>query len=127
MKQDYTHSEYERFVSENHPLICSFLRERRLDQSEFYDVVVFGFLNAAGFFVGVRSGLCDVISTSRCKKIILYEKEGYFYRCSPYDYFSLEKMRLCQDAVEFEYHADTSEAVIERILEELNPQYAKSQ
>lgn len=29
-------------------------------------------LNQGGFFLGVRSGFCDIISTSNCKKIILY-------------------------------------------------------
>lgn len=77
------------------------------------------FLNAAGCFIGVRSGLCDVISASACKKIVLYEKEGFFYRCSPFEYFSLDKMGLCKDAVELEHSADEGEAVLSRVLGEL--------
>jgi hypothetical protein len=74
------------------------------------------FLNAAGYFIGVRSGLCDIISSSSCKKIILYEKDGFFYKCSPYDYFSLRKMNLCDDAVELEYGSDRKDKVLDEIL-----------
>lgn len=31
-------------------------------------------LDYAGGFIGVRSGFCDIISTSKCKKVILYPK-----------------------------------------------------
>lgn len=57
----------------------------------------------AGIFIGVRSGLCDIISSARCKKIILYEKNNFFYEGSTYDYFSLNKMRLCDNAYELIY------------------------
>lgn len=74
------------------------------------------FLNIAGYFIGVRSGLCDIISSSACKKIILYEKDGFFYKCSPYDYFSLRKMGLCDDLMEFEYRSDMKDEVLNAIL-----------
>lgn len=60
-------------------------------------------LDMAGFFIGVRSGLCDVISDSSCKKVIFYEKDGFFYQSSTFEYFSLRKMNLCNDALEIEY------------------------
>ncbi len=47
----YSKGEYDAFVAKNHPLILSFLRSRRLDESEFYDVVVFGFLKAADAYL----------------------------------------------------------------------------
>ena len=74
------------------------------------------FMDAAGCFVGVRSGLCDIISSSACKKIILYEKDGLFYGSSQYEYFSLAKMGLCDDAVEIEYRDDLKEYAIREIL-----------
>jgi hypothetical protein len=74
------------------------------------------FMNAAGYFVGIRSGLCDVISTSACKKILLYEKDSFFYKCSPYAYFSLNGMGLCADALELEYRADIKEQVLKQIF-----------
>ena len=38
---------YERFVSEHHDLVLSFLNSGGLDENDFYDVVIFGFLKAA--------------------------------------------------------------------------------
>lgn len=77
------------------------------------------FMNRAGCFIGVRSGLCDIISSSSCKKIILFEKDGFFYRCSPYDYFSLQKMGLCSDAIELEYRSDIGNEVLKQIVNAL--------
>ena len=64
------------------------------------------FVDAAGMFVGVRSGFCDIVSGCTAKKIILYDKRNRFYNCSAYEYFSLNKMGLCQDAIEIEYEHD---------------------
>lgn len=75
------------------------------------------FMDAAGYFIGVRSGLCDIISLSRCKKIILYEKQGFFYKCSPYEYFSLEKMGLCNDAIELEYQSGIKDDLLRDIFQ----------
>jgi len=75
------------------------------------------FMNTAGYFVGVRSGLCDIISSSSCKKVILYEKNGFFYKSSPYEYFSLSRMGLCDDALELEYSSDLRKQVLSKILE----------
>lgn len=77
------------------------------------------FMDEAGYFIGVRSGLCDVISSSNCKKVILYEKEGFFYKSSQYEYFSLVNMGLCDDAVEIEYHDDLKEDVLNEIFDAL--------
>lgn len=35
-----------RFAEENHPLVYVFLNERRLPESVFYDIVIFGYLRA---------------------------------------------------------------------------------
>lgn len=78
--------------------------------------IAIDFADAAGYFIGIRSGLCDVISSSSCKKIILYEKEGFFYKSSPYEYFSLNKMGLCNDAIEMEYRFDLKQDVMDVIL-----------
>lgn len=55
-------------------------------------------LDYAGGFIGVRSGLCDVISTSKCKKVILYPKVkskfNYSYHRSDVKYSGLEVMGL---------------------------------
>ncbi len=69
----------------------------------------------AGYFVGVRSGLCDVISSSQAKKIILYGHTNWFYNCRAYEYFSLNKMKLCNDAVEIEF-SGVSDSLVEEII-----------
>lgn len=73
-------------------------------------------LDTAGYFIGVRSGLCDVISDSSCKKVIFYEKHGYFYQSTTLEYFSLRKMNLCEDALEIEYkYSDNMSELLESI------------
>ncbi len=34
------------FAAEHHELVINFLRRRRLDMNDFYDIVVFGYLSA---------------------------------------------------------------------------------
>ncbi len=38
--------EQQRFAAEHHGLVFSFLRSRELEESDFYDVVIFGYLKA---------------------------------------------------------------------------------
>ena len=77
---------------------------------------VIDFVEMAGCFIGVRSGLCDIISSASAKKIILYPQGKIFRACSTYDYFSLNKMGLCEDAVELEYGDDGYEKLLEQVL-----------
>lgn len=49
------------------------------------------FLNYAGGFIGIRSGLCDIISSSSAKQLIIYECG---INAAKYEYFSLNKMGL---------------------------------
>lgn len=53
------------------------------------------FLDKAGGFIAFRSGLCDIVSGTTAKKVILYPPEKIFCNTTNYDYFSLEKMGLC--------------------------------
>ncbi|MCR3757800.1 ADP-heptose--LPS heptosyltransferase [Clostridium felsineum] len=52
-----------------------------------------GVIEYGGFFIGIRSGLCDLISSAKAKKIIIYpDKKSMFY--------SIEKMGLSDDVIE---------------------------
>ena len=73
-------------------------------------------IERAGYFVGIRSGFCDVISGAKAKKIILYDKANYFFNCSAYDYFSLRKMGLSDDAIEIEYDNTRISELEEEVL-----------
>lgn len=66
-------------------------------------------LEYAGYFVGIRSGLCDIISRSKCRKIVIYpqkaKKVNYSEHRSEIDFCGLKLMRLSDeedDLVELE-------------------------
>lgn len=51
-----------------------------------YDIVI-DFVNKSAGFIGMRSGLCDIISTTRSKMVVLYRKDSFLQ-------FSLKEMGL---------------------------------
>lgn len=57
----------------------------------------------AGYFIGIRSGFCDIISGADAKKIILYHARERFFNGSTYEYFNLKDMGLCEHAVEIQF------------------------
>lgn len=77
------------------------------------------FVEKAGFFIGVRSGFCDVISGADAQKVILYDAKNRFYNTSAYEYFNLRNMGLCWDAIEIQYRYDKLDSVISQILRTL--------
>lgn len=50
-------------------------------------------LNYAGFFVGIRSGFCDIICNTSAYKVIIYP-EYEIFNSSVYDFCSFEKMKI---------------------------------
>ena len=58
-------------------------------------------LEYCGYFIGVRSGLCDIISTAQCRKIILYpqkaEKVNYSEHRSEKEFSGFEVMGLVKE------------------------------
>lgn len=56
-------------------------------------------VEAAGTVIGLRSGLCDVIASAKAKKIILYP-DRFYGPDSFLNFFSLNRMELCDDAEE---------------------------
>lgn len=65
-------------------------------------------LEFAGTFIGMRSGFCDVISSAKCRKIILYPKRyekviDYDRHRSDRDFGGLKNMGLCEDVIEIEF------------------------
>lgn len=61
-----------------------------------------GIVETAGIFIGLRSGFCDVISSSKAKKIILYPDRVY-QGGSFIEFHSLKNMELCEDSEEKVY------------------------
>ena len=61
------------------------------------------FYNLIVIIISIRSGLCDIISGTECRKIILYPEGKKTDGISSYkEFFSLEKMGICSDAIEIE-------------------------
>ena len=76
-------------------------------------------LEKCGYFVGIRSGFCDIISSADCKKIIVYQPYLFWGSGTNYDYFSLNKIGFCGDAIELEYEGVEFLDLIERIIYEI--------
>jgi len=77
------------------------------------------FVETAGYFVGVRSGFCDVVSGTASRKVILYDREGRFYKGSFHEYFSLNAMGLGRNLREVEFGDADKEATVAEVIEGL--------
>lgn len=74
------------------------------------------FLDRAGGFVGLRSGLCDIVSGSKAKRIILYPEKSMFQTSTYYNYFSLEKMFDIKDNLTELVIGDNETDISERVI-----------
>ena len=80
-----------------------------------YDISV-PVLEKCGYFIGIRSGFCDIVSSAKCKKIIIYQPYIFWGDGSNLDYFSLNKNELCDDAIEIEYVGIQFYKMIDQII-----------
>lgn len=60
-------------------------------------------LNVAGFFIGARSGFCEVIESSTCKKIILYPHAYSYGAGTATDFFGFKKSLFFKGFEEYEF------------------------
>jgi hypothetical protein len=74
-------------------------------------------VETAGYFVGVRSGFCDVVSGTESRKVVLYDREGRFYKGSFHEYFSLSAMGLGRNLREVEYGDGDKDDIVTEVLE----------
>ncbi len=58
------------------------------------------YLDEAGIFIGLRSGLCDLISKSKCKKIILYPTKSFIE--DSINYYSIKLFPFVDNIREYE-------------------------
>ena len=74
------------------------------------------FLDKAGAYIGIRSGLSDIISSSKCKKVVFYTEHSMFWPDGvAMDYLSLNDMGLTSGALEFLISQVNSDEIIEEI------------
>lgn len=79
------------------------------------------FLNFCKGFIAVRSGLCDIISTSTCAKIILHPYKAKWWPVgNSIAYTGLNNMGLCNDAIEFEYISEKEGELFSHIMAEFS-------
>lgn len=68
-------------------------------------------LEYAGFFIGLRSGFCDIISSARCRKIIIYPAKravvNYSEHRTEIEFCGLKRMHLVEEADETLTEIDT--------------------
>ncbi|MGH2884215.1 MAG: hypothetical protein ACRDPA_16245 [Solirubrobacteraceae bacterium] len=76
-------------------------------------------IETAGYFVGVRSGFCDIVSGTASRKVVLYDREGRFYKGSFHEYFSLAAMGLGRNLREVEYAHGDKEHIVTEVMEGL--------
>ena len=57
-------------------------------------------LEYSGMFIGVRTGLCEILSSAKCNQVIVYESG---FAASDYEYFSIKKMGLNSSVNEVVY------------------------
>ena len=62
-------------------------------------------IELAGYFVGLRSGLCDVLANCDAKKIIIYPDVKYDF-ITVFNYYSFEKMKVGKRMIELLYKND---------------------
>lgn len=76
------------------------------------------FAEKAGGFIGLRNGLCDIISSTHARLAAIYpkhkpQKDSFYYRC-----YSLKKLGLRYDnLLELEYDEELTDAQIDEIVE----------
>ncbi|EHL04230.1 hypothetical protein HMPREF0322_05150 [Desulfitobacterium hafniense DP7] len=77
------------------------------------------FLEMAGGFIGIRSGLCEIISSAACKKVVLHTYHSeWWHDGHSIPYTGLVHMGLCDDANEFIYY-DKEKAAIATTIKEI--------
>ena len=75
-------------------------------------------IDYAGFFIGVRSGLCDIISSAKCCKIILHP-HMIWGMSSSIEYFGLKKMKIATNIYEYEFDNENNDRLIDLIIKNI--------
>lgn len=61
------------------------------------------YLEFAGYFVALRSGLCDVVGRSRCRKIIIFRDRQMDIHCAESEFFDLHTENISEDSIQYIY------------------------
>jgi hypothetical protein len=92
-------------------------RELAIDKTVgiFFPLIeAIGVMDYAGGFIGIRSGFCDVISSSNCRMVVIYENG---FNASNIEYFSLEKMGLRKEVFETVFEPKGTASFLKNIVD----------
>lgn len=75
------------------------------------------FVEWAGYFISIRSGLCDIVSKAECCKMILYPRYIRYNYGKYINFFTLNIPERGLKALEYEYGRGSNRKVVNKILE----------
>lgn len=75
-------------------------------------------LGKCAAFIAIRNGLCDVVAEAQCRKIIIYPNKGMGFG-DVLDFYGLNAMGMCDDAVELVYSEKKECTIIKTIINTL--------
>lgn len=62
------------------------------------------YLDFAGYFVALRSGLCDVVGHSRCRKVIIFRDRKMDVHCSEREFFDIHTEGISENTIQYTYN-----------------------
>ena len=71
------------------------------------------FVERAGYFVGIRSGFCNLVCKADCKKIVIYETGSF---AASIDYFGFASMGIASDIIELVNDCIHTDQLIDNVL-----------
>lgn len=69
----------------------------------------------AGYFIGMRSGICDILINADCTKIVLYSDQVFDY-ISVYEFYRLDQLNADGNIVEYIIDKDNYRHIIDIIV-----------
>ncbi len=72
------------------------------------------FVEMAGYFIGIRSGFCDLLCKANCRKIVIYETGA---PAASIDYFGFANMRIADDIIELINDCIHTDQLMDEILQ----------
>lgn len=76
---------------------------------EAFDVIEY-----AGYFVGLRSGFCDIVSETNSPKVVLYQDSLIFPNA--FEFFSFKKMNISKKITDIKYKYNNDNEIINKVL-----------
>lgn len=77
------------------------------------------YLEYAGFFVALRSGLCDIAGRSRCRQIIFFRDEIVAFQRLQIECFDLHIENISENAIQYVYDDSDLYGNVDKVLENL--------